>query len=115
KDRADRHEDTISRLARLDDIRFENAAAKASAVMIVGETTIAIPLEGVIDMDVERARLQKEIAEAESDLAKMDAKLSNPKFVERAKPEAVEETRERKVELEVTLSKLSAARARLDG
>ncbi|MEO1206465.1 MAG: valine--tRNA ligase [Pseudomonadota bacterium] len=114
KDRANRHEDTMSRLARLDDIRFEDTAPRASAIIIVGETTIAIPLEGVIDMDAERARLKKEISEAESDLAKMDAKLANPKFVEKANPAAVEETRERKAELEGLMAKLSAAMARLD-
>ncbi|MEL7049428.1 MAG: class I tRNA ligase family protein, partial [Pseudomonadota bacterium] len=115
QDRADRHEDTISRLARLDVIRFEDTAPKASAMMLVGATTLAIPLEGVIDMDVERVRLDKEIEEANSDLAKMNAKLGNPNFVERAKPEAVQDTRDRKAELETTVSKLSAARARLDG
>ncbi len=112
--RADRHEDTVARLARLDGIGFLDEAPKASAIMVVGETTLAIPLEGVIDLDAERARLNKEIADAQGDLAKMNAKLDNPNFVERANPEAVQETRERKAELEGMLARLSIALERIE-
>ena len=66
-------------------------------------------------MGAERRRLAKEIAEAEGDAAKMDAKLANPQFVARAKPEAVEETRERKAGLEMRARRLKAALARIDG
>ncbi|MEM1371509.1 MAG: valine--tRNA ligase [Pseudomonadota bacterium] len=111
--RAERHEDTIARLARVDDLRFVDQAKRGAAILVVGETTLAIPLEGVIDLDTERTRLRKEIAEAESDLGKMDAKLSNPNFVERANPAAVQEARERKSDLEGLTEKLSAALARL--
>jgi valyl-tRNA synthetase len=114
KARVDRHEDTIVRLAKLEGITIAKAVPKASAVFVVGETTAALPLAGIIDMGAEKARLEKEIAAATSDLAKMDAKLANPAFVEKAKPEAVEETRERKAELEAGIRKWSAAVARLD-
>ncbi len=107
--RVERNEGTIKRMARLDDISFSKIAPKGAALIVVGETTFAAPLEGVIDMDAERQRLAKEIAAATSDLGKMDAKLANPKFVERAKPEAVEETRERKAELEGLIGRLNAA------
>jgi len=114
RERAGRHEDTISRLARLDEITFADAAPKGAAIIVVGETTAAIPLEGVIDMDAERRRLAKEIGEAQSNLDKMDAKLANPNFISRAKPEAVEETRERKAELEGIIKRLTAAMARIE-
>ena len=97
--RAQAHEETIKRLARLEAMSFAERRRRA-ALLVVGETTLALPLEGVIDMGAERRRLAKEIAEAEGDAAKMDAKLANPQFVTRAKPEAVEETRERKSDLE---------------
>jgi valyl-tRNA synthetase len=94
---------------------FAMAPPKGAAVIVVGETTLALPLEGVIDMGAERRRLAKEIAEAEGDAAKMDAKLANPQFVARAKPEAVEETRERKSDLEARARRLKAALVRIEG
>ena len=108
-----RHEETISRMARLDGITFAKTAPTAAAVLVVGGTTAAIPLEGLIDMAAEKKRLEKEIASAQSDIAKMDAKLDNPNFVSRAKPEAIEEARERKAELEGQVKRLGAAAKRL--
>ncbi|MFM9718845.1 hypothetical protein, partial [Streptomyces galilaeus] len=85
------HEATISRLARLDEVTFAKTAPKAAAILVVGSATAAIPLEGLIDLAAERKRLEKEIAAAETDIGKMDAKLDNPNFMSRAKPEAIEE------------------------
>ena len=59
--RAEHHEDTIARLARLDGISFAKAPPKGAAQIVLGETTAALPLAGVIDMDAERARLTREI------------------------------------------------------
>jgi len=114
RERAKRHEETISRLARLDDISFPKAAPKGAALIVVGETTAALPLSGVIDMGAELKRLEREIEKAESDLGKTDAKLENPQFLAKAKEEAVEEARERKAELEDTIKRLSAAVKRLE-
>ena len=113
KDCAQRHEATIARLARIDNLSFAKSAPKTAAVLVIGETTAAIPLAGLIDMAAESKRLEKEIAAAESDIAKMDAKLDNPNFVARAKPEAIEEARERKAELEGQVKRLGAALNRL--
>ena len=56
--RAERHEETIKRLARLDDAsRSPRRAPKGSAQIVLGETTAALPLAGIIDMDAERKRL----------------------------------------------------------
>ncbi len=76
-------------------------------MIVVGDTTAALPLGGVIDAAAETKRLGREIEKAESDLAKMDAKLSNPQFMAKAKDEAVEEARERKAELEGAIKRLS--------
>jgi valyl-tRNA synthetase len=114
RERAKRHEDTISRLARLDSITFPKATPKGAAVIVVGDTTAALPLGGVIDAATETKRLGREIEKAESDLAKMDAKLSNPQFMAKAKDEAVEEARERKAELEGAVKRLQAAIKRLE-
>ncbi len=68
----------------------------------------------MIDAAAETARLGREIEKAESDLGKMDAKLSNPQFMAKAKEEAVEEARERKAELEGAIKRLTAAIRRLE-
>lgn len=107
------HEETISRLARLESISFPKAAPKGAALIVVGEMTAALPLAGVIDMGAEMKRLGREIEKARSDLGKMDAKLENPQFLAKAKEAAVEETRERKTELEGTIKRLDAALTRL--
>jgi valyl-tRNA synthetase len=111
--RAERNDETIKRLARLEDITFSANAPKSAALIVSGDTTAALPLAGIIDMDSEKKRLAKAIESANSDLAKMDAKLSNPSFVERAKPEAIAEARARKAELEAELKRFSAALQRL--
>jgi valyl-tRNA synthetase len=83
-------------------------------VIVVGDATAALPLGGVIDAEAEAKRLGREIEKAESDLGKMDAKLSNPQFMAKAKEEAVEEARERKAELEGAIKRLRAAVRRLE-
>ncbi|MHA1573649.1 MAG: valine--tRNA ligase [Alphaproteobacteria bacterium] len=113
RERARRHEETISRLARLESISFPKVPPKGAALIVVGETTAALSLAGVIDMGAEMKRLEREIEKAESDLGKMDTKLANPQFLAKAKEAAVEETRERKVELEGTIKRLAAAVTRL--
>ena len=58
----------------------------------------ALPLEGVIDLVAERARLTKEIHKLDADMPKIDAKLGNADFLKRAPEEVVEEQRERREE-----------------
>ncbi|MET0653501.1 MAG: valine--tRNA ligase [Hyphomicrobiaceae bacterium] len=112
--RVDRHEETIERLARLDDISFAKAAPKGSAQIVLGETVAALPLAGVIDMGAERARLEREVDKCRSEIGKVDAKLANASFVAKAPPEVVEENRERKADFEAMIAKLQAALKRLD-
>ncbi len=114
KARARRHEETVKRLARLDDLSCAKAAPKGSALVVLEDTTAALPLAGIIDMAAEKKRLAKEIDAARSDIAKMSAKLDNPAFIEKAKPEAIEEARERKAELDGVVKRLSSALARLE-
>ncbi|MBS0253593.1 MAG: valine--tRNA ligase [Proteobacteria bacterium] len=113
RQRVRRNDETLRRIARVDEIDFEDAAPKGAALVVAGETTAALPLAGIIDMDAEKRRLAKAIEGAEGDLKKMDAKLSNPQFIERAKEEAIEEAKERKAELEAEIKRFSAALKRL--
>jgi valyl-tRNA synthetase len=112
--RADHHEETIKRLARLDAISFAKAPPKGAAQIVIGETTAALPLAGVIDMGAERARLAREIEKAQAEIRKVDAKLANESFVAKAPPEVVEENRERRADFEATMTKLQAALKRVE-
>jgi valyl-tRNA synthetase len=109
-----RHQAALERLARLDAIQPTDAAiAKGSVQLVVDEATYALPLADVIDLDQERQRLQKELAKITADLDKIDKKLANPQFIDRAPAEVVEEQRSRRVDIEQNREKLSAALARI--
>ncbi|HSJ27790.1 MAG TPA: valine--tRNA ligase [Acidimicrobiia bacterium] len=69
-----------------------------------------IALEGVVDLDAERVRLDKAIAGVEGDLAKVRAKLGNPAFVDKAPDEVVAKERAKQAEFEGLLEKLAAQR-----
>jgi valyl-tRNA synthetase len=112
--RAETHEDTIERLARIDSISFAKAPPPGSAQIVLGEATAALPLAGVIDMDAERTRLAREIGKVRAEIQKVDAKLANASFVAKAPPEVVEENRERRAAFEATLAKLQAALKRVE-
>ena len=74
---------------------------------------IAFPLEGAIDLDAERARLSKAVAAAEKERDSLAARLANPAFTERAKPEAVEKARADHDARAAEAERLAAALARL--
>ena len=114
KQRANRHKDTISRLARLNAMTFVDAAPKGAALIVFGDTTAALPLAGVIDMNAERARLEREIEKAAGEIKKIDAKLSNEQFVAKAPEEVVEEQRERRADFEALTVRLTAALKRFE-
>ncbi|OQW73015.1 MAG: valine--tRNA ligase [Proteobacteria bacterium ST_bin13] len=102
----------LARLARVDSVMGE-APAGGAAQIVVDEATFVLPLEGVIDLDAERARLTKGIAAAEKERDSLAARLNNPSFVERAKPEAIEKARADHAEKSAEAERLSAALARL--
>lgn len=113
KARADRWGDIVKRLARISDISFAEAAPKSSIQLIIRGEVAALPLEGVIDLDAERARLAKEIQKLDADVTKIDAKLGNADFIKRAPEEVVEEQRERRDEALARKSKMEEALSRL--
>jgi valyl-tRNA synthetase len=113
KTRVAAHEETIKRLARLDQLEF--GRPQAGAVQIVlDEATLALPLAGIIDIDAESKRLKREIDKVGSEIRQLDAKLTNEKFVSRAPEHVVEEQRERKTEAEAVAAKLEQALKRLE-
>lgn len=114
KGRLSTHESAVLRLARAERIDLADAAPKGSAQIIVGEATVCLPLAGVIDLDAERARLEKEVGKLDADISKIEKKLSNPKFVEKAPADVVDgerekisESREKREKLQVALNRLA--------
>ena len=106
-------ENEIIRLARLSSISFEDRVPKASAQIVLGEATVALPLEGIIDFATETARLAKEQDRIEKELASITGRLGNPGFVAKAPEDVLVETRERKAELDVQKVKTAEALRRL--
>jgi valyl-tRNA synthetase len=111
--RASRWRDVIARLARLSGITFETKAPEGAVQLVVRGEVAALPLKGVIDLAAERTRLEKEIAKADADIKRVDAKLGNADFMARAPEEVVDEQRERREEAELRREKLMQALERL--
>jgi valyl-tRNA synthetase len=113
KARAGRWAEFAKRLARLGDIGFADAAPQGSVQLLVRGEVAALPLKGVIDFDAERARLQKELQRADSDIQRVDQKLNNPKFVANAAEDVVEGEREKRDEAVDRRQKIVEAQERL--
>ena len=105
---SERQIDYIKKLAKVENLEAgENITKpKASASAIVKSAEIYVPLEGLIDLDVERQRLQKEINRLEGSLVGIEKKLSNEKFVSGAPAEVVKKERTKQRDWQENLSKL---------
>ncbi|MDN5927822.1 MAG: valine--tRNA ligase [Hyphomicrobiales bacterium] len=115
RERLARHEAAIGRLARISGISFADAAPKASAQLVIGEATACLPLGDLIDLAAEAARLRKEVAKASDEMARIDKKLSNEKFVANAPDEIVAAEREKLEEYRATRERLETALSRVSG
>ncbi|KST57208.1 valine--tRNA ligase [Methylobacterium sp. GXS13] len=107
--------DTLLRLARLSEITFTETPPKNSVQLLVRGSVAALPLEGIVDLAAEVARLKKEQGKAQGEIKKIDAKLGNADFVARAPEEIIEENRERREAEAARLVKIEEALARLSG
>ena len=106
--------DAIRRLARASEVSpMVGEVPHGSAQAVLGGITIVLPLAEVIDLSAERARLEKERLRALDEAGKVAAKLGNESFVSRAKPEVVQENRDRLAAFEAEAERLGAALSRL--
>ena len=113
KARAQRWSDVVKRMARISDISFADQAPEGAVQLLIRGEVAALPLKGVVDFSAEKARLDKELAKAEGDIKRVDAKLSNEKFVANAPEEVVEEEKEKREAAVERKSKLIEALERL--
>jgi valyl-tRNA synthetase len=104
------HAPAIERLAR---IMPGEAGSGGRLAVVVGETTLLIPIGDVVDLAAEKARLEKALAAAAKERDALAGRLASPGFVERAKPEAVEKARDDHAARAAEADRLAAALARL--
>ncbi len=111
---ARRWQAAIGRLARASAIEVHEGEPPAgSAVAVLGETTVLLPLAGLIDLAAERARLARERDKAASEAHKIAGKLANADFVARAPEAVVEENRSRLEAARSEEARLAAALQRI--
>ncbi|WP_068086338.1 valine--tRNA ligase [Novosphingobium rosa] len=109
----ERNPGAIDRLARLSAIHFAPAPAGAAMQVGAGDASLIVPLEGLIDVAAEKARLAKGMAASQKERDSLDKRLSNPAFVEKAKPEAIDKARADHAHHSAEAERLAAALARL--
>ena len=103
----------LSPMARVENVELATDAPKNALQTVVDGVTYAIPLEGLIDLGAERARLEKEIAKAQVEIEKIDKKLSNPAFTDKAPEKVVNLQKERRAGYAEEVAKLEEAIAGL--
>jgi len=110
------HQSFITHLARLNSVTWLEANredAPESAMALVGEMRVLIPLAGLIDVQAELKRLNKEMEKLKKELAKCTAKLNNPKFTKRAPADIVEKERQRVTEMSASLQQLETQSSKI--
>ncbi|MDO9163481.1 MAG: valine--tRNA ligase, partial [Methylococcaceae bacterium] len=98
----------LQKLGRLESITWLNPddTTPESAIALVGELKILIPMAGLIDKEAELARLAKEIQKIANDLPRVEGKLNNPAFVDKAPPEVIDKERAKLAEMRSLLNNL---------
>jgi valyl-tRNA synthetase len=107
--------DYLLKLGRLEHMNWlaSNETAPESAIALVGDMQILIPMAGLIDKQAELTRLEKEIQRIEKELPRIEGKLGNPAFVDKAPPEVIDKEREKLAALQSSLHSLNLQHAKI--
>ena len=102
-------ESLLKRMAKLERIEWlgDGVEPPPAAMQLVGDLKLMVPLAGLIDVAAERARLDKEIARRQQELARIEGKLGNAGFVAKAPADVVAKERERAAEIQNAIDTLS--------
>ncbi|MEZ5525228.1 MAG: valine--tRNA ligase [Pseudomonadales bacterium] len=108
KARLETNHQFLSKLAKLENIDAlaEDEAAPMSAIQLVGDLEILVPMQGLIDVDAELARLGKEADKLDKELNGVNNKLANPNFVDKAPAAVVEKEKARQADLQAAHAKI---------
>jgi len=115
-ERIERNRLLLEALAKLESIDWldDQQEAPDSAISLVGDMKLLIPLAGLIDKQAELARLTKNIQRHEQEVGRIGAKLANQSFVTRAPAPVVEKEREKLAEAQSALDSLREQFRRID-
>jgi valyl-tRNA synthetase len=110
-----RNQTYLQKLGRLESINCLKSgdAAPESAIALVGNLKLLIPMAGLIDKDAELARLDKEIQRIQNDLPRVEGKLNNPSFVDKAPVEVIEKEKAKLADMRVALDNLEGQRDKI--
>jgi valyl-tRNA synthetase len=103
-----RFEQVLAQLGRIQSSQWvdEDADTSQCAVALAGDLKLLIPLKGLVDVDEELARLNKQLAREDADLRKSEGKLGNSRFVDNAPVAVVEQERQRLVNHQANVANL---------
>jgi len=105
----------LKSLAKIESVTvLKDEAAPESATALVGEMKVLIPMEGLINVAEEQARLSKEIQQLENEKTRIEGKLGNKNFVERAPADVVEKERAKLQEAQNALTSLQEQLQRIE-
>ncbi|MCP5089754.1 MAG: valine--tRNA ligase [Gammaproteobacteria bacterium] len=107
--RAEAHALLLQRVGRVESVSVLAAGEPppAAATALLGDLRLLVPMKGIIDVDAERARLDKRMDKVRADLARTNGKLGNENFLNNAPLEVVTQERERAAEFEKTIAQLT--------
>ncbi len=100
----------IRTLARVSPVRIEAAdeKPKGSVAAVAGDVQIYLPLEGIIDIEKERARLARELEGVKNYLVGLEKKLANKSFLEKAPEKLVNDIKQKQIEASERVSRITA-------
>ncbi len=107
------HQSGLHHLVRVTSVSERADRPAGSATLVVPGTELFVPLEGLVDLDAERSRLDKELGKVDRDLADLSKRLGNPGFVDRAPAQVVQKFRDKQVQAQARREHLAAAREAL--
>jgi len=107
------YQSLTERRERLEFQPFSDTPPKGAVRIVLDEATVCLDVAALIDLKVEIARLEKEVAKHKADIAGIEKKLSNEQFVAKAPPEVIEEQHTRRAAAEAGILKLGDALAQL--
>jgi valyl-tRNA synthetase len=93
--------------------RAAGEAPKGAATAVVGAVEVYLPLDDLVNLDEEHARLAKEVGKVESELERVQKKLANGDFVAKAKAEVIQKEREKAVQFEEKIRTLKSSLERI--
>ncbi len=110
----DNNEAMIKRLARVETLEKKQDFPKGTVAIAAAGATFGLPLEGIIDIGEEKARLQKSLDKLGKEIGGLNGRLNNPKFAASAPPEVVAEAQENLAARQEEVDQLQAAMNRLN-